>query len=325
MRRREFITLLGGAAATWPLVARAQQSRMPVIGFLRSTSLADSTTFAAVFRQGLKEAGFVEGQNVAIEERYADNQTDRLPALVGDFLSRPVSVIVGNTLAAIAAKAATATVPIVFTTGSDPVKDGLVGSLNRPGSNVTGVSFLTGMLGAKRLELLRQLFPKATTIAMLSSSTSAETVRERMDVQAAAQAIGQQLILLEVNSERDIEAAFAELARSNVDAVLVGTGPLFLSNREKVAALEAHHALPTMYSQRDHVTVGGLISYGASITDAHRQAGIYAGRILRGEKPADLPVMQATKFEFVINLKTAKTLGLAVPLIMQMTADEVIE
>jgi len=216
-------------------------------------------------------------------------------------------------------------VPIVFTTGSDPVKDGLVASLNRPGGNVTGVSFLTGMLGAKRLELLRQLLPKATTIAMLSSSTSAETVRERMDVQAAAQAIGQELILLEVNRERDIEAAFSELARSDVGAVLVGTGPLFLSNREKVAALEAHHALPTMYSQRDHVMVGGLISYGASIADAHRQAGIYAGRILRGEKPADLPVMQATKFEFVINLKTAKTLGLTVPLIMQMTADEVIE
>jgi len=325
MKRREFITLLGGAAVAWPVAAWAQQPKMPVIGFLRSTSLADSMRFVAVFRQGLTEAGFVEGQNVAIEERYADNQTDRLQALVGDFLSRPVSVIVGNTLAAIAAKAATGTVPIVFTTGSDPVKDGLVASLNRPGGNVTGVSFLTGMLGAKRLELLRQLLPKATTIAMLSSSTSAETVRERMDVQAAAQAIGQELILLEVNRERDIEAAFSELARSDVGAVLVGTGPLFLSNREKVAALEAHHALPTMYSQRDHVMVGGLISYGASIADAHRQAGIYAGRILRGEKPADLPVMQATKFEFVINLKTAKALGLTVPLIMQMTADEVIE
>ena len=325
MRRREFLTLLGGAAVAWPLAARAQQSAMPVIGFLRSTSLADSTTFVARFRQGLKEAGFVEGQNVAIEERYADNQIDRLPALVGDFLSRPVSVIVGNTLAAIAARAATATVPIVFTTGSDPVKDGLVASLNRPGGNVTGVSFLTGMLGPKRLELLQQLLPNATTIGMLSSSASLETVRERMDVQAAAQAIGQQLIVLEVNSERDIETAFAELAQSMVGAVLVGTGPLFLSNREKVAALEAHHALPTMYSQRDHVTVGGLMSYGASIADAHRQAGIYAGRILRGEKPADLPVMQATKFEFVINLKTANKLGLTVPLIMQMTADEVIE
>jgi putative ABC transport system substrate-binding protein len=216
-------------------------------------------------------------------------------------------------------------VPIVFTTGSDPVKDGLVASLNRPGGNVTGVSFLTGMLGPKRLELLQQLLPKVTTIAMLSSSASSETVRERMDVQEAAQAVGQQLIVLEVNSERDIETAFSELAQSKVGAVLVGTGPLFLSNREKVAALEAHHALPTMYSQRDHVTVGGLMSYGASITDAHRQAGIYAGRILRGEKPADLPVMQATKFEFVINLKTANKIGLALPLIMQMTADEVIE
>src|SRR5262245_55453931 len=233
MRRREFITVLGGAAV-WPLVAQAQQPKMPVIGFLRSTSLADSMTFVAVFRQGLKEAGFVEGQNVAIEERYADNQIDRLPALVGDFLSRPVSVIVGNTLAAIAARAATATVPIVFTTGSDPVKDGLVASLNRPGSNVTGVSFLTGMLGPKRLELLQQLLPKATTIAMLSSSTSLETVRERIDVQAAAQAIGQQLILLEVNGEREIEAAYAELARRNVGAVLVGTGPILLSHRKKL-------------------------------------------------------------------------------------------
>jgi ABC-type uncharacterized transport system substrate-binding protein len=324
VKRRTFITLLGGAAAAWPLAARAQPE-MPVVGFLRSTSLADSTTFAAVFRRGLKEAGFVQGQNVAIEERYADNQIDRLPAFVGDFLSRPVSVIVGNTLAALAARAATATVPIVFTTGSDPVKDGLVASLNRPGGNVTGVSFLTGMLGPKRLELLQQLLPKVTTIAMLSSSASSETVRERMDVQEAAQAVGQQLIVLEVNSERDIETAFSELAQSKVGAVLVGTGPLFLSNREKVAALEAHHALPTMYSQRDHVTVGGLMSYGASITDAHRQAGIYAGRILRGEKPADLPVMQATKFEFVINLKTANKIGLALPLIMQMTADEVIE
>ena len=324
MRRREFITLIGGAAA-WPLVARAQQPEPPVVGFLRSTSAGDSMPFAAAFRHGLKEAGFVEGQNVAIEERYADHQVDRLPVLVGDLLRRPVNVIVGNTLGAIAARAATTTVPIVFTTGSDPVKDGLVASLNRPGGNVTGISFLTGMLGPKRLEILRQLLPDVKTIAMLSSSVSSETVRERMDVQAAAQAIGQRLLMLDVNNEREIEAAFDTLVESRVDALLVGTGPLHLSHREKIATLEARHALPTLYSQRDHALIGGLMSYGASIADAHRQAGIYAARVLRGEKPADLPVMQATKFEFVINLKTAKRLGLTIPIIMQMTADEVIE
>src|SRR5262245_9914430 len=224
MRRREFITLIGGAAA-WPGAARAQQSEPPVVGFLRSTTPGDSTPFAAAFRQGLKEAGFVEGQNVAIEERYADHQLDRLPALVSDLLRRPVNVIVGNTLGAIAARAATTTVPIVFTTGSDPVKDGLVASLNRPGGNLTGISFLSGLLGPKRLEILRQLLPDVKTIAMLSSSVSSETVRERMDVQAAGQAIGQQIIMLDVNNEREIDAAFDTLAHSRVGSLAGGPGP----------------------------------------------------------------------------------------------------
>jgi putative ABC transport system substrate-binding protein len=248
VRRREFITLVGGAAAAWPFTASAQQRTMPVVGFLRSTSSADSAGFVAAFRQGLKEEGFVEGQNVVVEYRYADNQVDRMPILVAELLRRSPAVLAGNTIAALAARAATTTVPIVFTTGSDPVKDGLVASLNRPGGNVTGITFLTGILGSKRLELLRQLFPKPIPIAMLSSSITLETVRERLDVEAAARALDQQLIVLDVNSEPDLEAAFAASVQRGAGALLVGTGPLFLSNRDRVAALEARHALPAMYS-----------------------------------------------------------------------------
>jgi putative tryptophan/tyrosine transport system substrate-binding protein len=323
--RRQFIGALGGAAAAWPLAASAQQPAMPVIGFLRSTSAADSTHFVAAFRQGLKEAGFVEGQNVAIEYRWAENQLDRLPILVADLVHLPVAVIVVNAPAARVAKDTTTTVPIVFVTGADPVKDALVASLNRPGGNVTGVTFLAGQLGAKRLELLRQLVPKATTIGVLVNPSSPETEVERRDLSDAAQAIGQQLIILDASSDRDIETAFATFVHRGAGALLVGSGPFLTSHREQLVALAAQHSLPASYDLREFVVAGGLMSYGTSITDAYRQVGIYTGRIIKGEKPADLPVMQSIKFEFVINLKTAKALGLTVPQIMQMTADEVIE
>ena len=325
MRRRDFITLIGGAAVAWPLAARAQQPAMPVIGFLRSTSLADSTHLVTAFRDGLKETGFVEGQNVAIEYRYAEGRNDRLPALVADLIDRRVAVIVGNNLATRAAKAATSTVPIVFAYGGDPVIDGFVASLNRPGGNITGVVFIEGVLGAKRLEMLRQIVPKATTIAVLVSSDSAEAVAERSDVQAAAQVLGQLLIILDVSSDREIETAFATFVQRGAGALLVGTGAFMYSHRERLVALAARHALPASYSLREFADAGGLMSYSASITDAYHQAGIYAGRVLKGEKPADLPVMQSTKFEFVINLKTAKALGLTVPPTLLARADEVIE
>ena len=325
MNRREFMALLGGTAAAWPLAAPAQQAAMPVVGFLRSSSLADSTSFVTAFRQGLKEAAFVEGQNVALEYRYADNQIDRLPALVADFIRRSVSVIVANNIAALAAKAATATVPIVFVTGGDPVRDGLVASLNRPGSNVTGVSFLSDVLGAKRLDQLRQLVPTATTIAVLQSQDNPNIVAERIKLQEAAQALGLQLVILDVSSGGDIETAFATFVQRGAGALLVGAGPLLFSNRERTVALAARHALPAIYSLREFVTAGGLMTYGTSITDAYRLVGIYTGRVLKGEKPADLPVLQSTKFELVLNLKTAKTLGLDVPDRTLVAADEVIE
>ncbi len=274
MKRREFITLLGGAAVAWPLAARAQQPVMPVVGFLRSATLADVQQWVTAFRQGLKEAGVVEGRNVAIEFRSADNHPDRLPALVADLIRQPVAVIVGNTDSAVAAKAATTTVPIVFATGSDPVPN---------------------------------------------------TEADRRDVQVAAQAIGQQLVIFDVSSDRDIETAFATLVQRGAGALLVGSGGFLNSNRERIVALADRHVLPASFSQREGVVAGGLMSYGTSITDAYRQVGIYAGRILKGEKPADLPVMQSTKFEFVLNLKTAKTLGLAIPDKLLALADEVIE
>jgi putative ABC transport system substrate-binding protein len=328
LSRRDFAALLGGAATVsfaLPREAHAQQPAIPVVGFLRSTSLATATHLVTAFRQSLKETGFIEGQNVAIEFRSAEEQLDRLPALVADLLRRRVAVIVGDNTAAIAAKAATTSVPIVFAGGGDPIEQGLVASLNRPGGNVTGVSMFAGALGAKRLELLRRLVPNATTIAMLVNPEYPTAEVERRDVQAAAQAIRQQLTIINVTSNRDIDTAFTTLVQRGAGALLVGVGPFMTAHRERLVALAARHALPTIYFGRAAVVAGGLMSYATSITDAYRQVGLYAGRILKGEKPAELPVMRSTKFELVFNLKTAKTLGLDIPPNLLALADEVIE
>jgi len=324
LSRRGVIGLVGGAAA-WPVSAHAQRPTMPVIGVLRSTSLAVSTPMVTGFRQGLTTAGFTEGQNVAVEYRYADNQAERLPGLVAELIPLPVAVIFGNLLAARAAKAATTTVPIVFATGSDPVVDGLVASLNRPGGNVTGVSFVGGLLGPKRLELLRQLVPTVASIAMLVGPDTFEARIEQRDVELAAQALGQQLIVAPVTSEGELDGAFTSIVERGAKALLVGAGPLLSSYRGRIVALAARHGIPSIYVLREFVEAGGLMSYGASLVEASKQAGIYVGRILKGEKPADLPVIQATKFDLLINLKTAKALGLEVPPTLLARADEVIE
>jgi ABC-type uncharacterized transport system substrate-binding protein len=322
VKRRAFLGFVAGAAVA-PRAARAQQPALPVVGFLRSTPHLNNLLTA--LGQGLKETGLVEGRNVTVDYRHADNRADRLPALAADLIQRPVAVIVADNVSAIAAKAATTTVPIVFTTGGDPVRAGLVASLNRPGGNVTGVSFFSGELGSKRLELLRELAPKATLVAILVNPDTPTSEGERTDVEAAAQKIGQQLIILNATSDRDIESAFATIVQRGAGALLIG-GSAFLNSRtELIAALAARHALPAMYFNREAVVAGGLISYGASLTDAYRQAGVYAGRILKGERPADLSVMRSTKFELVLNLKTAKALGLDVPDKLLALADEVIE
>jgi putative tryptophan/tyrosine transport system substrate-binding protein len=323
VNRREFITLFTGAAA-WPLAARAQQSA-PVVGFLRSTPSAPFMHLVAAFRQGLKDEGFIEGQNVSIEYRSADNQLDRLPGLAADLVRRQVAVIVANTPAAEAAKAATQTIPIVFVTGEDPVTTGLVASLNRPSGNLTGVVFFaSGHLGTKRLELLHELVLKGAIIGVLMDPSFAT---ELPAVERAARALGRQLLVMVMKaaSERELDDAFSAMAQAGVGALLVGGGPFFMSQRSRLVSLAARHAIPAIYDGRDHVEAGGLMSYGTSLTGAYRQAGLYAGRILKGAKTSELPVIQPTTFELVINLKTAKALGLAVPLIMQMTADEVIE
>jgi putative ABC transport system substrate-binding protein len=326
VKRREFITLIGGAAAAWPLAARAQPSGMPVVGFLSSSSPADRAHVASAFLQGVREAGYVDGKNVAIEYRWAQDQYDRLPDLAADLIRRQVAVIaVLDTPSAMAAKAAITTIPIVFATGGDPVRDKLVVSLNRPGGNVTGVTFLMATLAAKQLGLLHELLPGAARIAVVVDPNFPITEPFVSDVRAAASAIGRQIEVLFASTSRDIDAVFASLAQKPVDALLVGPGPLFLGRRIQLVVLAAYHRVPAVYSLREQTEAGGLMSYGTSITDACRQAGVYAGRILKGEKPGDLPVIQSTKFEFVINLNTAKAFGLRFPPGLLAIADEVIE
>ena len=324
MKRREFITLLGGAAVTWPLAARAQQSAMPVVGFLNSESPNLYAHLALAFRQGLSETGFDDGRNVAIEYRWADGQYDQLPALAADLTRRQVTVIAANSPAAVlAAKAATTTIPIVFSTGYDPVAAGLVASLSRPGGNLTGVTSLTAEVGPKRVELLHELVPTATSIALLVNPADAETIASQL--QAAARTLGLHFHTLYASAVGDFDTVFATLAQLRAGGLVIGRDPFFNSRSEQLAALAVRHAVPAIYQYREFAVAGGLMSYRGSLRDMYRQVSVYAGRILKGEKPAELPVQQSTKVELFINLKTAKALNLTIPLPLIGRADEVIE
>jgi putative ABC transport system substrate-binding protein len=325
MRRREFIGLLGGLVATWPFAARAQQPAMPVIGFLNTRARGEDPRLLAAFHQGLNEAGYVEGRNVAIEYRFAEGQNDRLPAMAADLVGRQVAVIAANGPAVVAAKMATTMIPIVFSVGLDPVELGLVASLNQPGGNVTGVTALFDEVGPKRLELLHELAPTATIIALLLNPTYPTAEKQLRDLQAAARTLGLQLHVLHASSERDFETVFATLAQMRAGALVIGNDPFFNSRSEQLAALSVRHAMPTIFQNREFAAAGGLMSYGTNLADTYRQVGVYTGRILKGEKPADMPVQQPTKFELIINLKTAKALGITVPLPLTGRADEVIE
>ena len=319
--------LLGGAAAAWPLAARAQQPPMPVIGFLNPTSPDPNVDLLRAFRQGLKETGYVEGENVAIEYRWAENQIDRMPALAAELVRKQVAVIAttGATVAASAAKAVTTTIPIVFLTGADPVESGLVASLARPGGNLTGINLLTIDLTAKRLELLRELVPAATRVAVLANPAGPAPEAMLRDVETAARAMGLQVQVLNAGTSQEINAAFASFVRERLDALFVGPDPFFVSRRVQLVHLASRHAVPAAYTQRDYAVAGGLMSYGSNLMDAFRQVGVYTGRILKGAKPADLPVVQPSKFELVINHQTARMLGLTVPDKLLATADAVIE
>jgi ABC-type uncharacterized transport system substrate-binding protein len=326
VKRRDFIALLGGAAAAWPLAARAQQAATPVIGFLSSASRAPFEHLVTAFREGLSETGHSEDRNVAIEYRWADNRYDRLPAMAAELVGRRVAVLVatGGNIAAVAAKAATSTIPIVFTVVADPVQGGLVASLNRPGGNVTGISGFTAELDPKRLELLCELVPTGVIGALVNPNRPNVDVQLH-DVQAAARTLGRELVILGASSDDEIEKALATLAQQRIAALVVTADPFFTNRRAHIVALLARHAVPAIYQWREFVVDGGLMSYGPRLAGAYRQAGIYTGRILKGEKPGDLPVMRPTKFEQAINLKTAKALGLTVPPTLLARADEVIE
>ena len=326
MRRRDFIKVIASSAAAWPLTARAQQPAMPVIGFLNAGSLGPGAVLYPVFRQSLAEAGYVEGRNVAIEYRWAEGQYDRLPALAEELARRQVAAIVAVPIpAALAAKAATATIPIVFSVAGDPVKLGLVAGLARPGGNATGVNFFQAELGAKQLGLLRELLPTAVRIGLLVNPANPNVEGETKEATAASSAMGVQIEIVHASDSHQIESAFATLARNRVDALMVGADSFFFNRRLQLATLATRHAIPSVYFARDFAEAGGLMSYGTSLTEVYRQLGNYTGRILKGEKPADLPVVQSTKFEFVINLPTARAIGLDVPPMLLARADEVIE